>query len=68
MMFDIFTPKEWMYASICFIVGLITLCNISINYSIPSTIIFLIDIIGATSLFLYLREQLNEQLKTDSVK
>ena len=58
--FDIISPKEWLYASICFGVGLIILYDYSLNNSISNYIMFPIDLLGAASFYLFY-QSLNER-------
>ena len=51
----IVSPKEWLYASICFIVGLVMLYNYSLANTIPSYIMIPIDLTGAISFILFFR-------------
>ena len=54
-MFDIVSPKEWLYSSICFVVGLFMLYDYSINDSISIYIMIPITLLGGTSFFLFLK-------------
>ena len=51
----ILSPKEWLYSSICFVVGLLMLYDYSINDSIQSYIMIPITLLGGISFFLFLK-------------
>lgn len=53
--FDIFTKREWGYASISFVIGIIALYNYATFESIPIYIMFPIILTGTIFLVLFFR-------------
>ena len=58
--------KEWLYASICFVVGSIMLYHIYSYQTLPREIMMPITLIGIISFWLFLRSISNNQEKEEN--
>ena len=54
-MFDIISPKEWLYSSICFIIGCFILYDYSLDNLLPYYIMMPVTLLGISSFYLFLR-------------
>ena len=54
-MFGLLSSKEWLYASICFIVGCLMFYDISLDDLLPYYVMMPTTLLGISSFYLFLR-------------